>query len=117
MIEKVLPGDFDFCKQLLELLDETERETTKDNGFGIINGSSGFLGGNVSEFRETTSYYIYLLYAIQSNVCLNYFLIQDMNPLFRSILLFLIHSLKVNLLGFGYYAQRNCVWLVAWLSN
>jgi hypothetical protein len=37
----------------------------EDNGFGIINGSSGFLEGNVSEFRETTSYYIYLLYAIQ----------------------------------------------------
>ncbi len=37
----------------------------EDSGFGIIDGTNGFLDGNVSEFRETTSYYIYLLYAIQ----------------------------------------------------
>lgn len=37
----------------------------EDSGMGIINGSMGFMEGNVSEFRETTSYYIFLLYAIQ----------------------------------------------------
>ena len=37
----------------------------EDSGLGIINGRDGFLEGNVSEFRETTSYYIFLLYAIQ----------------------------------------------------
>jgi hypothetical protein len=34
-------------------------------GLANINGVAGGLEGNISEFRETTTYYLYLLYAIQ----------------------------------------------------
>lgn len=37
----------------------------EDRGMSIINGTIGVLEGNISEFRETTTYYIYFLYAIQ----------------------------------------------------
>jgi len=36
-----------------------------DSGFGIINGVEGKLDNNISEFRETSMYYIYVLYALQ----------------------------------------------------
>jgi len=36
-----------------------------DSGFGIINGVQGKLDNNISEFRETSMYYIYILYALQ----------------------------------------------------
>ena len=34
-------------------------------GFDEINGLKGSLSGNISEFRENNTYYLYLLYAIQ----------------------------------------------------
>lgn len=34
-------------------------------GFDYINGVQGNLAGNISEFREANTYYLYLLYAIQ----------------------------------------------------
>lgn len=33
-------------------------------GFGMINGIKGGLSNNISEFRETLTYYVYLLYAL-----------------------------------------------------
>ncbi len=36
-----------------------------DQGFGIINNQQGLLNGNISEFRETSTYYLFLLYALQ----------------------------------------------------
>jgi len=36
-----------------------------DAGYGVINGIQGQLHNNISEFRETSMYYIYLLYALQ----------------------------------------------------
>jgi len=36
-----------------------------DSGFGVINGVEGKLDNNISEFRETSMYYIYVLYALQ----------------------------------------------------
>ncbi len=36
-----------------------------DNGMDIINGVEGSLKGNISEFRETSTYYLYMLYAVQ----------------------------------------------------
>ena len=36
-----------------------------DGGFAIINGVEGKMHNNISEFRETSIYYIYLLYALQ----------------------------------------------------
>jgi len=37
----------------------------QDNDFGIINGIQGNLDGNITEYREASNYYLYLLYAIQ----------------------------------------------------
>ena len=34
-------------------------------GLGMINGHEGVIHDNISEFRETTTYYIYCLYALQ----------------------------------------------------
>jgi hypothetical protein len=36
-----------------------------DMGFGIINGVNGNLNQTIAEFRETSIYYLYFLYAIQ----------------------------------------------------
>ncbi len=36
-----------------------------NNGFGIIDGVQGKLDNNISEFRETSIYYVYVLYALQ----------------------------------------------------
>ena len=36
-----------------------------DRGMAYINGIDGALNGNISEFRETSTYYLYLLYALQ----------------------------------------------------
>jgi len=36
-----------------------------DIGLGAIDGVAGSLKGNTSEFRETSTYYLYLLYAVQ----------------------------------------------------
>ena len=36
-----------------------------DNGFAVINGYHGNLHKTIAEFRETSIYYIYLLYALQ----------------------------------------------------
>lgn len=36
-----------------------------DGGFAIINGVEGKMHNNISEFRETSIYYVYLLYALQ----------------------------------------------------
>lgn len=37
----------------------------EDKNFGIIDGIQGNLAGNVSEFREASNYYLYLLYTLQ----------------------------------------------------
>ena len=37
----------------------------EDNSFGMIAGVQGNLAGNVSEFREASNYYLYLLYVMQ----------------------------------------------------
>jgi len=37
----------------------------EDAGFAMINGIEGKMHNNISEFRETSIYYIYLLYALQ----------------------------------------------------
>ena len=36
-----------------------------DNGFAVINGYHGNLHKTIAEFRETSVYYVYLLYALQ----------------------------------------------------
>ncbi len=36
-----------------------------EQGFGIIDNQQGLLDGNISEFRETSTYYLFLLYALQ----------------------------------------------------
>ena len=38
------------------------------HSLGIIQGIAGSLEGNISEFRETSTYYLYFLYAIQLTV-------------------------------------------------
>lgn len=45
------------CSSLAHFLD--------DSGMGTINGRAGGMSGNISEFRETSSYYLYFLYALQ----------------------------------------------------
>ena len=42
-----------------------------DNGFGVINGVQGNLYKTIAEFRETSLYYLFLLYAIQLKQTLN----------------------------------------------
>ncbi len=37
----------------------------EDAGYSFINGETGNLVGNMTEFREASNYYLYLLYAIQ----------------------------------------------------
>ena len=36
-----------------------------DHGFGIINGVQGNLYKTIAEFRETSMYYLFFLYALQ----------------------------------------------------
>lgn len=43
--------------------------TLDDAGFGVINGAQGKLASNISEFRETSIYYICVLYMLQLVSC------------------------------------------------
>jgi len=36
-----------------------------DAGFGMVNGIEGELHNNISEFRETSTYYVYILYVLK----------------------------------------------------
>ena len=51
------------CSKIAHYLD--------DNGFGIINGVQGNLYKTIAEFRETSLYYLFFLYAIQLKQTLN----------------------------------------------
>ncbi len=64
-IKSVIPSPWFIATLIVSFLCTSLAHYLDDQGMSIINGRLGVLKGNVSEFRETTTYYIYLLYALQ----------------------------------------------------
>ncbi|MEA3330230.1 MAG: hypothetical protein U9Q29_00870 [Campylobacterota bacterium] len=64
-IKSLAPHRFFIIGFLLTAILSSVTHSLDDIGLSIINGAGGSLAGNISEFREHNTYYLYLLYAIQ----------------------------------------------------
>ena len=64
-IKCLVPNRFFTIAFILTLFYSNIAHSLDDLGFSIINGASGSLTSNISEFREFNNYYLYLLYALQ----------------------------------------------------
>ena len=64
-LERIIPSRWFVVGFGLSLLFSSLAHYLDDHGLDIINGVAGSLKGNVSEFRETNTYYLYMLYAMQ----------------------------------------------------
>lgn len=64
-VKSVIPSPWFIATLIVSFLCTSLAHYLDDQGMGMINGRPGILDGNVSEFRETTTYYLYLLYALQ----------------------------------------------------
>lgn len=65
MIKCLVPNRFFIIGFLLTILYSRIAHGLEYLDLDIINGSKGSLLGNISEFREHNTYYLYLLYALQ----------------------------------------------------
>lgn len=61
----LLPTRWFFFGFVIALLFSNLAHYLDDNGHGIINNSNGMLSDSIAEFRETSVYYLYMLYALQ----------------------------------------------------
>lgn len=60
----ILPGKWLIATLFVGLLCSKFAHFLDDNGYGYLDGRQGSLYKNISEFREATLYYVYLLYAL-----------------------------------------------------
>jgi len=65
IIKCLIPHRFFIIAFLLTILYSRIAHGLDDLGLSIIDGVYGSLSGNISEFREHNTYYLYLLYAFQ----------------------------------------------------
>ena len=61
----IIPSCWFILSIILAVLLSKVAHYLDDNGFGIINGVQGNLHKTIAEFRETSMYYLYFLYAVQ----------------------------------------------------
>lgn len=64
-VKCLIPNQFFILGFILTLVYSNLAHALHDAGLGVIDGVSGSLAGNISEFREHNTYYLYLLYAFQ----------------------------------------------------
>ena len=65
IIKSILPSRYFVVGFLLTFLFSQIAHFLEGNNYSTINGINGNLVGNISEFRELNTYYLYFLYAIQ----------------------------------------------------
>ncbi len=65
IIKSTIPSRFFIIGFILTAILSSITHTFENMDLSQINGISGTLSGNISEFRENNTYYLYLLYAIQ----------------------------------------------------
>lgn len=65
VLSNIIPSRWFVVAFTLVILFSSLAHYLDDLGLADINGVAGSLEGNISEFRETSTYYLYLLYAIQ----------------------------------------------------
>ncbi len=65
IIKSLIPSRFFIAAFLLTIVYSRIAHGLQDAGWGFIDGMNGSLTGNISEFREHNTYYLYLLYAWQ----------------------------------------------------
>ena len=61
----VIPSRWFLAGFIIALLCSSLAHALDDAGFGVINGQDGNLAKTIAEFRETSIYYLYLLYVLQ----------------------------------------------------
>jgi hypothetical protein len=64
-LQKLIPSLWFLAGFAISLLFASLAHYLQDLSLDVIDGVKGNLAGNISEFRETTNYYLYLLYALQ----------------------------------------------------
>ncbi len=64
-VRSIIPSPWFIATIIVSFICSSLAHYLNDQGFGIINNHQGGLNNNISEFRETTIYYLYLLYALQ----------------------------------------------------
>ncbi len=64
-IQNLLPSRWFAATFITAVLMSNLAHYMEENQFGYIDGVLGNLAGNISEYREASNYYLYLLYAIQ----------------------------------------------------
>ena len=64
-IKKIVPSRWMTITFIIGILCSSFAHFLQGMNFDVINGISGNLKGNISEFRELNTYYVYMLYAIQ----------------------------------------------------
>lgn len=64
-LKRLVPSIWFIAGFILSVFISRIAHTLDDSGFAVINGVAGSLTGNISEFREVSTYYLFLLYAIQ----------------------------------------------------
>ena len=62
---KFIPSPWFIVGFIIALLCSKVAHYLDDNGYSIINGTAGNLTDTIAEFRETSLYYLYLIYVIQ----------------------------------------------------
>ena len=65
ILKSLMPNRFFIIGFILTALYSSITHSLDNMGLSIINGEGGSLTGNISEFREHNTYYLYLLYALQ----------------------------------------------------
>lgn len=65
LIKSLLPTRFFIVGFFLTFVFSQIAHFLQGNDFGIINGVEGNMVGNISEFRELNTYYLYFLYGLQ----------------------------------------------------
>ncbi len=64
-LNSIVPCRWFSAALLLSFIFSSVAHYLNEQGFGIIDNQQGLLDGNISEFRETSTYYLFLLYALQ----------------------------------------------------
>ena len=64
-IKSIIPSLWFIPLLVISFLVSSMAHFLDDQGLAVINMATGGLKNNISEFRETTTYYIYLMYAFQ----------------------------------------------------
>ena len=65
IIKCLLPSRYFVVGFILIFMFSQIAHILEDNGFSVINGVDGNMVGNISEFRELNTYYLFFLYGVQ----------------------------------------------------